>query len=61
MHTYIHMHRQNTKTNKSNYLQTHTQNQNQNCLSLCLKNVQGADNTSYGTEFQRNTEFTKKE
>ena len=55
------------KNKQSNYLQTHTHthkinyNQNKNCLSLCLKNVQGADNTSYETEFQRNTEFTKKE
>ena len=56
------MQRQNTKTNKvTTYTHTINYNQNKNCLSLYLKNVQGADNTSYGIEFQRNTEFTKKE
>ena len=60
------MQRQNTKTNKvTTYKHTHTHkinyNQNKNCLSLYLKNFQGADNTSYETEFQKNTEFTKKE
>ena len=64
--THIHTHAKAKYKNKqSNYLQTHTHkinyNQNKNCLSLYLKNVQGADNTSYETEFQKNTEFTKKE
>ena len=43
----------------------HTQkvhyNQNKNCLSLCLKWFRGAESTSNGIEFQKNTELTKNE
>ena len=72
IHTYIHTQNIHTciythtgkiqKTNKSNTVLTNTHTKSkQKFFKFIFKNDQGADNTSYGTEFQRNTEFTKKE